>query len=292
MVPQRRVRCTLLGLAGLTMGSSSCGHRIREPAPRSVVVSDDFIQTVYWGPDRNEEWIRVVNRVREADGTWDRVEYIYQAPFEVQAVAGRQSDELYVAGRASTGEVVIEKWRLSTNVGSCFMHIETNASPIGVSIPAVPRMSRGIVGGGAYLSSASRRVKPRCERQELCRGLDFGGVVDLSPDPEGRFVIVLGKEPKALYRLPIAAGAVPTVVFKSADVPLLARADWIHRRQHPSDGRTYVLRGDAQFLSGAFHVALFDRDNDGQFEDTRELDEAEWKSGVWLTDFTTYASPR
>ncbi len=294
MVLQRRVWSTLFGLAGLTMGSSSCGEplKIREPAPRSVVVCDDFNQTVYWGPDKNEDWIRVLSRVREADGTWDKVEHIYHAPFEVQSVAGRQSDEFYVAGRSSTGEDVIERWRLSTNQGACFFDIETTASPIGVSAPALPRTSRGIVGGGAYVSSATRRVTPEVERQELCRGFEFGGVVDLSPDPEGRFVIVLGKAPRALYRLPIAAGAVPTLVFTSADLPLLARTDQIYRRQHPTDGRTYVLRGDARFLPGVFHLALFDRDNDGEFEEARELDEAECKAGVWLTDFTTYASPR
>lgn len=262
-------------------------------APRSVIVSDDFIQTVSWNP--REDGIRIQNRARTAGGTWDRVEYSFDTPYEVHAVSGRQADELYVAGRTRTGEDLLEKWLLDSQTGAHFFSVSSVSTPIGTPAAAVPGTSGGIVGDGEYVPGADRPSIPRLNRFEFYRGGAFGGVVDLSSDPQGRFIIVLSAGRRALYRVPIQNGATPALLYTATDLPFLELARRIHRRQHHAQGRVYILRGDTDALGRSLTLMLFDSDNDGEFESTRTLSKSAYAAQgydgqVWLTDFTTYSS--
>jgi hypothetical protein len=82
-------------------------------------------------------------------------------------------------------------------------------------------------------------------------------------------------------------------LFTTDELPELARAEGIFRRQHPSHGRVYILRSEPSPLFGVrSHLMLFDRDNDGVFERTETSSASESTMQPWLTDFTTYRSPK
>ncbi len=262
-------------------------------APRAIVVSDDFVQKVSWEP--GEKWVRIHNRELTPTGTWDRITYSFDTSYEVLAVSGRQADELYVAGRARTGQDVIEKWLVDTHTGGHFFAVQSVASPIGTPASAVPGTSSGIVGGGAYVPGANRLLLPAQDRVELYRGNGFGGVIDLSPDPEGRFLIVLSQSPRAIQRIPIQLAATPTVLYTSADISYLPYARLIHRRQHYVHGRVYIVGGNPTPQGVSLNVMLFDLDNDGDFESTQILSDAQYEAQgytgqVWLTDFRHFTA--
>jgi hypothetical protein len=278
-------------LATSAQASTPATRSAETRAPRSVIVSDDLVQTVYWIP--GEEWIRIENRERTPDGTWERVQHEFETSFEVDAVDGRQTDEFYVAGRTRTGEDVLEKWSFETQTGGRFFSIAAVSTPIGKPAAAVPTTRSGLMGGGSYVPVADRPSIPKPIRRELYRGNAFSGAVDLSADPEGRFVIVLANHPRAIHRVPIETGVLPSVLYTTDALPALAHADGIHRRQHSSFGRVYVLRGGRSWLTGArSRLLLVDRDNDGAFEKAETWSDSEYAKQPWLTDFTTYTSSK
>lgn len=260
---------------------------------RAVVHTDDFIQEVFWLPGK--KWIRVINRERTPQGTWEKVHYDFDTAYDVYAVAGRQANELYIAGRGRSFETILERWVLDPHPGGRFFHIEPAPQAIGTPATPIPGASGGVTGGTPTPIEA-RLLIPRQERVELYRGDAFGPdcVWDISPDPQGRFLLVLGATPKALYRVPLHGSVMPTLLYGTSDWSMIEIARSMHCKHHYMEGRVHILRGQNN-QGKIFSGMLFDADNDGIFESKKALSNIQYATEgytgqVWLSDFTTYTT--
>ncbi|MFN0244550.1 MAG: hypothetical protein ACKVWV_16805, partial [Planctomycetota bacterium] len=235
----------------------------------------------------------VINRDITPAGSWDEVSYEFATPYQVIVVADRGPDEFYVAGRTDANEDILEQWILRTHDGAHFFHVEPASNGIGVPAAPLPGSSGGIAGGGEYVPARARTISPDVARLEIYRGKAFNSVWDLTADPEQRFVLVLGGSPRNLYRVPIAPSATPELLYTPAEESFLHLARRMHCKQHYTEGRVYIVRGETNMLGTFLHLMLIDADNDGVFDSTQTLTDAEYggqgyKGQVWLSDFTHY----
>lgn len=213
----------------------------------------------------SEAVVVLQHNVFQSDGTWQAEQFPYSTSFRVNSIGGNAPNVFYVAGTARNDDVVIEKWD---------------------SIYPTPP------GGGApdYLTP------PGIQRTEIYRGADLGQVIELGPDPEDRFVLVLhtvadptsGPVPlPCLSRVDGPTGDVQNLLY-SADSPALDEESGLFVRQHTSEGRIWFVEHERAYPLTAF----YDYDNDGAFDNTADIPtEADWNGlgydgSVWLNDFT------
>lgn len=195
--------------------------------------SDTEIQEYFL--DRGTEVTIADSRLQEGD--WVLTESTHSAPYEITAIAPRGKDELYLGGRAASGEVVVEQWK--------FEEVASSGSVLKTPI-----------------------------RTELYRGSGLAGIRQLGADPEARFCLVLAGQgaDSILYRMPVVASAVPVVEYShSAGLPI-GDMLYLSRYEHLSLGRVWQLSKDPVVdtrgnLVDDTVILLIDAHNDGLFED-------------------------
>ncbi|HND55504.1 MAG TPA: hypothetical protein PLV92_23985, partial [Pirellulaceae bacterium] len=160
--------------------------------------------------------------------------------------------ELFVAGVLEDGNSVIERWKFTYSLA-----FGPNGQPVPLSL----------------------RRPPRVNRTQLYSGSSLGRVLTVEPDPDGRFVLFLTRNPAALYRIDLPGGT-PALVIDSSTVPAIANAGIVHVCQHISEGRQYHLSSghrweyDASLPSDV--IFLRDGNNDAVFDPPVVVTQAQW----------------
>lgn len=203
--------------------------------------------------------------------------FTYTASFDIDSVAARTQDDLFVTGIARNGDVVIERWEIAEQTGALRVQIGTSgpAPALGVPSPA-PTTSTSVPGGLPYVPLDQRAVgQPSLTRTELVRTQDIDPIRDnsMAADPEGRFLLFL-TEDSVLYQLDLSdPNALPIPIHDASSLWTLDHIQAMARLQVAGMGRVWDL-GPPQVLpdptSGGLvrHVLtlLYDADNDGLFE--------------------------
>jgi hypothetical protein len=256
---------------------------------RPLLQTAEYYHRVRISPDRIE--IESEEFVPGSNDKWEETTYGYSASYRIDVAACRDSREIYVAGMTPGGLDVIERWTSQTIKGARFLKITPSSAPYGTPSPALPAYEVGIE-GGVYVPVASRPSMPRQTRVELYRGAEFGGVVDLAVDPEGRFVIVVATNPPAVYRLDNAAGSTPVLLYSLSALPDLQEAKSIYRRQQVGGARCYIIECRAIATSDIGKIVLVDSDNDGSVDSTSALTDAAFAtafpSSDWVAGFVSF----
>ena len=275
---------------------------IAEFGAQPVFIADGYRQSVVYGPEEDDQGIVQENELTiltdemaPDTGVWFNTSAAYSASFSIKRVQSRVANELYIVGKGRGDEDILEQWLIIPSQGSLTPTRPAATLPVGTPIPP-SSVTVGVVGGGPFTPPGSRPAPPTVSRNELYRGFDFGGILDLALDPEGRFVLVLAEGDHGLYRIdlspPAATLGVPTLVYDTTQIPNLAASRAIYPLQHVSYGRMYVL--DPNFGAGVVPLvtSLFDYDNDGVFDAFQslpvELHKQTYPGTSWIDNFYIY----
>jgi hypothetical protein len=286
---------TVPSLPGAKAMSYDIHHISQSPLGQPLITADELLVGAALSEDKKELTLRYEETI---PGTSNRETWESQhgTTFQITALAARQSNEFIVAGKTSANEVVVEKWTNGEPKGSHFLHVAPSQTVIGVSLLPVPQIISGIV-GGQYIPVSSRARTQRQQREELFRGSLNNGILAITPDPEGRFFVVLTDSPRAVYRLD-PPSQVPTLL---CDVSMLPELSTAHDggmivSQHVSEGRLYFLTSDGSAPGGGelMYIKISDADNDGIFEGTSTVSYGQFLSEgsnpVWLQpDFLDFS---
>lgn len=219
--------------------------------------------------------------------------------FQLQALAGRGAEELFVTGYvARTDETVIEKWTLLSRQGVWVAPIA--AAPSG-SI-GTPSTSSGVpalsVPGGSYVPVAQRTPAQRAltvQRSEVYRGPSLGANLDVVVDPEGRFLIVSARATAKFWQ--ISLDLVPVVTELTGQVPGYLAGDVLPGAVYEDSstaGRAFVF-GHPVGVGPLRFVAFRDYDNDGVVDFTSAFTDAEYSAGGypgnWVDNFVNIGPP-
>lgn len=204
--------------------------------------------------------------------------------FTVEAVLHRHGCEVYVLGRSSAAEYIVERWSIFPDSGAYATFRPEVQTPIG--IPAALGTTTTFVVDGAF-AVPTVRTDPVLQRDELFRSTQYPGTRCGAVDPEGRFLLLLTVDSQ-LVRIRLDGESTVEVIAEFSAIPFLASADSLDAYDHDSEGRKYLLMHDGA-LGDGLRLVLHDYDNDGEFELTELLDSAGWTSRDydhhWISDF-------
>lgn len=257
-----------------------------------VFLSSDFEQYVDY--DFGGKVLRVDEDERNpGTGAWTSSSEQYSTSFQINFVAARTPDELYVFGTRRNGDDIVERWLLESADGSWIATRPLAGSPIGVPLPN-PGVLSVSLRGGDWVEPGERF--PLAEvREEIYVGTDFGGVLYATVDPEGRFLLVITPQSDKLFQLPIpqaGESVVPALVYDDIILPDLAYMGCIEPREEQSSGRMYVMTTANNELEPTIdrRLILFDPDNDGVFDSLLPVTHDQFK-GLGLVWTDTFLRP-
>lgn len=215
----------------------------------------------------------------ETSDDYERSEIALDAGFAIRSVASRQAWELLVAGVASNGETVIERWRIQPPHGA--RTLQGGAARV-----------EGLASGAFIPVAARARTTPRVARTTLLRTRELGGTRLLLADPDGRFVLALAADGEVLVQVATDGESTTLARFAADGLPALRTACTAFAGEHFRDGRVFAFEAPSE--NGIERALLVDRDADGWFEDVRACDAECWsESGLastsWLWSTSTSA---
>ncbi len=259
-----------------------------------LVTNNDDILQIILQPDLK------TLRVKTMDKTVSPVavqQFTYTTSFTVTALAARAQDDLFVAGTARNGDLVIEHWLIDTQTGAVLTGW-SSPGPGAIGQPSPPPAPTSTIVGGTYVPVAQRTGEPSVERVELLRVAHPSVRTNaMAADPEGRFLLFV-TEDSSLYSLDLTdPDALPVLLHDATSLWTLPAVTSMKRFDVTGVGRVWSL-GPAVFLidpaDGAekFVIAyLYDADNDGVFDQHVVHDyNVLANSGLWdsvVTDFRT-----
>ncbi|MCA8978684.1 MAG: hypothetical protein KDC14_01565, partial [Planctomycetes bacterium] len=167
-------------------------------------------------------------------GVRSRWKFGQELDYEVVAMTSRHGHEFYVAG-AAANSLVLERFDLSVGDGAFFTEKKVSGSPPGVEvdpIPTVLRLNR------PYLEPGSR-LAPAFSRVALSLPTDCVWILALGADPEGRFVLIAGKDSQglgAIWRRDSSSGAF-TRILEEGSYPFVADVTGFRFQDSTLEGR-------------------------------------------------------
>ncbi len=272
-------------ITGFASGSGDGG--------RPVLNSAHYYQAVSY--DKGGTTVTVLESERSPDdGLWHDTARSYATAFSIEYVSWRTADELYVFGVSRNADDVIEKWTITALDGEYKAALATSPTGIGTPRSGALDLSLEIVGGVFVPPPQRQRTsQPTDTREEIYRGSAFGGTVCAAVDPDGRFLILLGRDERSLYQVPLAEGASPSVLYTTNEIPDLVKIGSIGRGLHSSGSRALILTpaGNPNWFAAPLRVPIFDEDNDGVFDYFVALTLEQWDASLadtWIDDYCNY----
>jgi len=260
------------GAAGQDAISAADQRAPRDPSARGgqalgypVVSAPEFRQWLYLEDSR----FVTVHNVEVTDGVESSLNYEYSSSFDIDYLTARGADEYYLAG-VDGDETVIERWSLLAHTGSrttqWTVGVGGAVAPSPVGVPTIPGTPVVVTVGGSITAPSTRTRNPRLSRETLLRSATIAPVRCMLPDPEGRFLLVLGED-SSLSALDLLGSAGLQPLQTVAQMPELENIYSLDLFQHASYGRVLLATDFPLSEVRPFRtVIFFDSDNDGLFE--------------------------
>lgn len=191
----------------------------------------DFVQTYTVHGDG--DFVVVDESLDVSTGTWTTASYVSNVTFDPFVFSSAGRDYFAIGGiDHSTGDTVIERWKLVSKVG----------------VPGSPHTKTFL-------------------RMQVYRGNVGQSPVALGVDPDKRFLLYLCDTPtgRQLYQIPMQANAAPVLLYDSIAQPVLSQAWMLNPLEHASLGRIWLVSGMTSDYIGDTMV-LVDSANDGAFD--------------------------
>jgi hypothetical protein len=185
---------------------------------------------------------------------------------------------------------VVELWSIEAVDGAWFSSRPTATTGLGV--PAPEGVTTVSIQGGTYQQPGEGRPLPVVTRTEVhgSTGL-WGGIRDVVPDPEGRYLLFVTNGSWELIQLDLVIDAYPTsVIASAAAIPHLDLVDSLFRFLHATEGRKITGESSDDNPDAITRVLLSDPDNDGDFDTIETLSPSQWGArgylqNVWIKDY-------
>ena len=187
---------------------------------------------------------------------WKR---LYLAHGDVLGFCARHAVEYYVIVQPVGAPPSLERWTLQMPDGAYFTEKAVASVPIGASIPPSTTALRLV---RPYIPPAQRSA-PIANKQTLLQLSQWGDVILIAVDPEGRFLVGLvgtAEDEVSLLQLNLQTG-VQTELAKSDAFPGLVLPTDMLFLDSVEEGRILTVRG-----SGGVTYCCVDAENDGVFE--------------------------
>jgi len=241
-------------------------YKVQDFSPRTVVRGELKRSWIDWNSKMREVRIRRSERPGTSD-PWPRpTTQTITTSFDISDVvafcdAAQNVGTLWVAGTYETGLATIEKWTA------------TAGGPGGAGAGAVTFV-----------------------KTTIFQGDEMGSIASIAPDPQGRFVLVLGYESRSVYKLTIGLGGPPQVVHDVASIPELALAKSMVRSDHPVEGPNLLYEEPKRswhvwtYGEDPTTILLGDEDDNGTIDSIEVLDRAAFEAAGYHL-WSTWESP-
>ncbi len=214
-----------------------------------------------------------------------RSEATVPTSFAVTTLEARYPDQLFVAGvDLRTGETVIEKWDFHAATGALAGSMFTAETGIGIPIPLHwPRVAPV---GGVFIPPAQRSMELPPTKFEVYRGKGLSEISRMTPDPEGRFLLVQLKKNGSIFQM--VPGAAPQLMVDAESSPNVLHMSLTSISQLGFDDRVFRLFDPTNFTFGVLH----DPENDGIFRPLEILTYEELSETFPMEPYGDYRSMR
>lgn len=232
-----------------------------------------YFQYFDWNFGATEiQWQRL-ERPNNTASDWRKSTNAFTTSYEITAACCRAGgDDVFVAGKQSDGDIVIERWTFSPRDGR-WQHVPPAMQPIGTQMPVYSGTTA--VKGGTWTTPPETHASPR--RAVVLESNSYSLVRGMDVDPEGRFLLFQDHDDGTLYRIRLDEGTpgAPEVLFTAAQIPSLAATVWIRPCDQISSGhRVWVLLEpdtSAKQKGTCATVLLWDTNNDGAFDSSETM---------------------
>jgi hypothetical protein len=234
-----------------------------------------------WSVRKDRRSVRITTYEKDSAGEVFTLVQDISTSFEIQDIAPRGGDELFVAGYPVRGGFVIEHWALPEVPGALSATLTPpGAQPSGGQPPllGVPTPPWGgqvyVPGGGSQTPLSQRSQLPPVERTTFAEDMNVRHQ-GIGADPEGRFVLVVTDDGELRQYFPSTSLDDYAVLETSTSLLGLEHIEGLFFRvQHAVFGRVWFLEWfNAKDAGGTpIHpdlyqtVILEDTDNDGVFD--------------------------
>jgi hypothetical protein len=226
---------------------------------RELVHTAGVTQAVAFVPGARELVLETWTR-REGTPEFEHVRSRLLADGAIEAVAARAPWELYVALRADSGEVVLQRWLVRPRKGA------SDDEPT-----ASAERRDGTQAAGERLEPEEAVTSVRAT---LLRTRDLGGVRILACDPDGRYLLALDRAGERVLQVPSQRGAAGYAIFEADRLPALRTACGLFFGRHVRQGAVWAFESSGE--NGLERAVFVDRDEDGTFDEIVDLDTAAW----------------
>lgn len=231
----------------------------------------------------------------EATATFDEWVLSESTSFDIFAFDGRGFEELFVAGIARNGDVVIEKWTIPASEGGRSTRWQKLSPGTSPGTPVGPMPGASLSTGEPYVAATERSLPTAITREEVYRGSEMAGSSAIEVDPWGRFVLVADFPNDTIWQVDLLDPPVVSAVVTPADQLGLSEATQfeIRRPELWDEGqKLWIFRSGASDSLTMIHIT--DVGFDASWDFTELLTRAQWNDAgypaAYAEDYRNYGS--